>query len=89
MIDAVASMDESAGKVYVAVVNRNKEQPEPCSVLLDGFTITAARLHEYNFNDADNPDSISIRDGILDWSDDRLAWTFPPHSVSIIELDVK
>lgn len=94
-IDAAASYSEDKNKLYLAVVNRNAELAEKCSVQIDNFTIKSATAHEIHnngtncFNDFNNSDEVYIKNTVFDIDGNNFIYEFLPHSVSILEFDVE
>lgn len=94
-IDAIASYSEDRNKLYLAVVNRNGEKAEKCSVQINNFVIKAAKIHEICssgsecFNDLYKSDEVYLRDTVLEIDGNNFIYDFLPHSVSILELDIE
>jgi alpha-N-arabinofuranosidase len=94
-IDAIASYSEDFKKLYLAVVNRNKEKVDKCRVQIDNFVINAAKVHEICsngsecFNDLHKSDEVYLRDTVLKIDGNNFIYDFLPHSISILELDIE
>jgi alpha-N-arabinofuranosidase len=94
LIDAIASYSADRKKLYLAVINRNEEKSEKCTVKLDNFSVKAAGIHEICSNGTESSNSVShnnevyLRDSGLNIDGNIFIYDFLPHSISILELDV-
>lgn len=93
-IDAAASLEADGKKLYISVINRNKENSEECNILTDGFEVENMKVHEIHnnsyddYNDISSPDNVHIKHYNTTVSGKSFYYTFPPHSVTILELSV-
>jgi len=84
-IDASATINEKEGKLYLATVNRHRDQDIECHITLDGFTPNKeAKIFELN-----GP-NIRVCNGIKENVTKDIAkdftHTFPAHSARVIEI---
>jgi alpha-N-arabinofuranosidase len=92
-LDCSATLSEKRGKLYIATVNRHKEQDIKCQIELKGFTPRwEGKVHELNAhnvssaNDFDSPDNVKIIEKNISTAAKRFNYTFPAHSVTVLEL---
>lgn len=94
VVEAIATIDESAKHWAIALVNRHPTETVACSVnivgeLLNGSykatVLTGASPDAYN--DIANPDRVAPREQPLTFSKGMAS--LPPHSLTIIRIPVK
>jgi alpha-N-arabinofuranosidase len=95
-LDASASLNRGKDKLYIAVVNYHKEKEIECPIFLDGFSpSTQAKVYELNgpdvmaTNDFENLERVKIKNGMIKNAGLRFSYNFPPHSCTVIELNVR
>lgn len=95
-LDASVTLNRGKGKLYIAVVNYHKEKEIECPIFLEGLSpSTQAKVYELNgpdvmaTNDFENPERVKIKNGIIKNAGLRFSYNFPPHSCTVIELNVK
>jgi len=95
-LDASVSLNRGKDKLYIAAVNYHKEEDIECPIFLEGFSPSAeAKIYELSgpdvmaTNDFENPERIKIKIGMIKNAASRFNYSFPPHSCTVIELNVK
>ncbi len=95
-LDASASLNRGKDKLYIAAVNYHKEEEIECPIFLEGFSpSTQAKVYELSgpdvmaTNDFDNPERVKIKTGRIKNAGSKFNYSFPPHSCTVIELNVK
>ncbi|GAH37562.1 unnamed protein product [marine sediment metagenome] len=90
------SLNRGKDKLYIAAVNYHKEEDIECPIFLEGFSPSAeAKIYELSgpdvmaTNDFENPERIKIKIGMIKNAASRFNYSFPPHSCTVIELNVK
>jgi alpha-L-arabinofuranosidase len=95
VLDAVATIDESAKNVTIAVINRDREQAQTASLdFARALHITEGAVYEINGPDAYSensfaePNVVGIEEKALHVALDgqSLGYTFPAHSVTVLTL---
>ena len=92
-LDVSGTRDDDAKRISVAVVNRHRRDDITCEISVSGAEIgKEGRVHEINgesetaANGFDNPNEVQIVERALDGLGGRFTFTFPAHSVSVLEL---
>ncbi|TKJ47114.1 alpha-N-arabinofuranosidase, partial [Candidatus Aerophobetes bacterium Ae_b3a] len=95
-LDASVSLDRGKDKLYIAAVNYHKEEDIECPIFLGGLSPSAeAKVYELNgpdvmaVNDFENPEKVKIKTGMIKNAASKFKYSFPPHSCTVIELNVK
>jgi len=95
-LDASVSLNRGKDKLYIAAVNYHKEEDIECPIFLEGFSpSTQAKVYELSgpdvmaTNDFENPERIKIKTGMIKNAAPKFNYSFPPHSCTVIELNVK
>ncbi len=95
-LDASATLSRSKDKLYIATLNYHKEKEIECPIFLEGFSpSTQAKVYELNgpdvmaVNDFDSPERVKIKTGRIKNAASKFNYSFPPHSCTVIELNVK
>lgn len=94
MLDSVATLGSDRHNLYLAVVNRDESHDVSTRIRIRGWSpgSTAARIFELNgkgkvaANPFGNTENVNIRDKSLAVSGSSISYTFPAHSVTVIEL---
>jgi len=95
MLDSIATLSGDSHTLYVSVVNRDEDHDVKTRIRVRGWapgTGTVARVFELNGKDkvAANPfgstENVNIRAKSFSISGPAISYTFPPHSVTIVEL---
>ena len=94
-IDATATVDEDGGKLYLATVNRHRDQDAECRIALDGFTPKReARVFELNGPypmariEIGHADIVNVQEKTITGIGSDFRYVFPAHSATVIEMDV-
>lgn len=92
-LDCLATLDDKNGKLYLAVINRHKENDIECAIDLQGVRIRRnGKIHELNAeevtsaNDFDSPNSVMITEKKLGSVATDFHYAFPRHSVTVFEI---
>jgi alpha-N-arabinofuranosidase len=92
-LDAIATRSEDGRTLYVAVVNRAEGNAVRTNIRLNGWKVSPeARVYEINGNDknAANPfgssENVNIREKSWSPAGSEPSYSFPPHSVTVLEL---
>lgn len=95
-LDASVSLNRGKDKLYIVAVNYHKEKEIDCPIFLDGFSPSAeAKIYELNgpdvmaTNDFESPERVKIKNGMIKNAGPEFSYGFPPHSCTVIELNVK
>jgi len=95
-LDASTTLARNKDKLYIAAVNYHKEKEVECPIFLEGFSPSEeAKTYELNgpdvmaTNDFENSENIKIKTGIIKNAGSKFSYSFPPHSCTVIELNVK
>jgi alpha-N-arabinofuranosidase len=95
-IDSSATLSADRKKLYIATVNAFINKGEECKIRLRGISVKKkARIYELNgpdimaYNDAQNPNKVRIVEKKIDNADDVFTYEFPPHSATIMELQIQ
>ena len=93
-LDCLATINEKEGKLYLAVINRHREQNAECTISLCGFrTLKKGIIHELNAeqvtsaNDFDSPNNVRITEKELGLAAGDFSYVFPCHSVTMLEIN--
>jgi len=93
-LDASATLTED--KLYLAVVNYHKEKEIDCPIVLDGFSPSVeAKIYELNGPDVmatnyfENPERVKIKTAIIENAGPKFTYSFPPHSCTVVEFQIK
>jgi alpha-N-arabinofuranosidase len=95
LLDVTATTDPAGRELCVGVVNRSAEEALPTSIRLDGRSLVGA-LKAYEVNGADpttrnsfeQPDAVTVQTHDVQASGNFVAYTFPPHSVTLLRGQV-
>jgi alpha-L-arabinofuranosidase len=92
-LDAVATCDEAQQSWRLALVNRHPDQPLSCRMCFDGQPQTGTvSVHQLQgdspdaYNDIDNPERVHPESKNLTFEGGAV--TLPPHSVTILSLEL-
>ena len=95
---AVGSLELSASRsdsrVYLHVVNTDLHRSEALDLALDQTVIRSARVFEIApgdvaaYVDHERPNPFTPVERSVEVKDNRVSWTFPAASVSVLELDI-
>lgn len=92
-LDCLATFDEKNEKLYLAVINRHKDQDIECTVNLQGFkTLRKGKIYELNAqdvtsaNDFDSPNNVQIGQKKLASLAMPFDYVFIRHSVTVLEI---
>jgi len=95
-LDASVTLNRGKDKLYIAAVNYHKEKEIECPIFLEGFSpSTQAKVYELNgpdvmaTNDFENPEKVKIKTGMIKNAASKFSYSFPAHSCTVIELNVK
>jgi alpha-N-arabinofuranosidase len=93
LLDAQATLARDGRTLYLAVINYDPERAHPASLDLGGLRPgPGARVYELNGADAHTPASFEHPDvaGVTphDLPEGVAAYTFPPHSATVLEVPV-
>jgi len=92
-IDCSVTLLEESGNISLAVINRHKEKDIETKINIFGFTsqpngkifvLNAPNVTEAN--DFDKPNNVTIKEESISNADANFTYTFPAHSVTILEL---
>ena len=94
-LDCVATLAEAEGKLFVAVINRHRDEDIPCAIELEGFcprgsggVFELGADDVTSANDFDTPDNVQVVERELVGASSSMTYEFPRHSITIIELAV-
>jgi len=92
-LDCLATLDEEKAKLYLAVINRHKDQDMECAIDLQGLRVVGrGKVYvlngesEISANDFDIPNNVGITEKQLDSVTTHFSYVFPCHSVTLLEL---
>jgi len=92
-LDASATVSDDGRTLFLAVINRHDAEPITARIQVDGWTPNPAgkavwleAAHYMTENTFEQPDRITIRERPLDGAAPSMSYRFPPHSVTILEL---
>lgn len=92
-LDASATVSEDGGTLYLAVTNLHDSQPIETEISIEGWepkpdgkVIWLDGDHYMAENTFENPHRVAVREKAVTGAGPRTAHTFPPHSVTILEL---
>ncbi|HEY2015596.1 MAG TPA: alpha-L-arabinofuranosidase C-terminal domain-containing protein [Bryobacteraceae bacterium] len=91
-LDVVAALNDAGTKLTIFSVNRSLENAIPATLKLSGFTPVSARGQQltaaelYAVNDDAQPEAIAPQPVNVDAQGGEFHHTFPPRSVTVIEL---
>jgi alpha-L-arabinofuranosidase len=94
LLDVAASRDAEARRLTVSVVNREPRREIGTRIRLHGGTAAGLAVHEVNGDDPDavntfaDPSRVGVRSSRMDVSGGHLDLTFPPHSFTVLEVDL-
>lgn len=95
LLDAAATCDKDTREVTLAVVNRDRDQALTALIHLGGRQAAPGiRVYEVNgadpqiFNSFEQPRAVDIQARSLDLSGQRFEYTFPAHSLTLLELRI-
>jgi len=95
-LDCLATLDDKNGKLYLAVINRHKENDIECAMNLQGVKIRRnGKIYELNAeevtsaNDFDSPNNVKISEKKLTSAANRFNYVFPCHSVTLLEINAQ
>jgi alpha-N-arabinofuranosidase len=92
----VATIDEQRGKLYIATINRHKDQNIRGDVDLRDLDVNKTGIvRELNApdvtkaNDFDSPNEVAVREHSVTVVGPRFEYVFPAHSATLIELSLR
>jgi len=95
-VDATATMSEKGKKLFLSIINYNKDDDLECQIDLEEFEVLkSGRIYEYNApsidsrNDFDNPELVKIQEKNIDSLSNSFKFLLPKHSCSILEISLK
>ena len=94
VLDAVVSLSEDDKKLFIAVVNKSADKKEKCTISIDGFNVSAFKIHEIcadsvdSCNTIDKPNEVTIKERTGNLQGENACFEFPPYSITILEMDV-
>ncbi len=95
-LDCSVTRMEGNGNIAVAVINRHKDLAIETKINIKGFRpkkkskVYLLNAPEVNTaNDFDEPDNVKIELGSFDKIDNNFTYSFPAHSITLIELESK
>jgi alpha-N-arabinofuranosidase len=95
-LDCVATIDEQRGKLYIATINRHKDQNIRGDVDLRDLDVNKTGIvRELNApdvttaNDFDSPNEVAVREHSVTVVGPRFEYVFPAHSATLIELSLR
>ena len=95
-LDASVSLNRGKDKLYIAALNYHKEKEIECPIFLEGFSPSVeAKVYELSgpdvmaVNDFDDPEKVKIKTGMIKNAASKFNYSFPPHSCTVIELNVR
>ena len=91
-VDVSASLSDDRSALYVAVINRHRDEPAGLAVELDGFVpqpvantwVLSAEPGTMNTYGA--PHAVELEQGSFGGAARRFQYTFPPHAAVILEM---
>mgnify|MGYP001028987368 CR=1 FL=1 len=94
-VDSSATLSTDGRTLFIATVNAHKNEAIEAKVRLRDLSVRrAGRVFELNgphvmaSNNAENPNEVKITRKSMDNGDDSFFYEFPPHSATVIELQV-
>ncbi len=90
-----ASKDSQAGKIYLAVLNKNMDADITCAINLKNFipqgTLTVFELNgtQVEALNEDNPENVRVREKQLEINNASFSYIFPKHSLTFLEIEGK
>jgi alpha-N-arabinofuranosidase len=94
LLDVSATCNEAGRSLTLAVVNRDRDRPITASIQLADGAATAMRAYEVNgahpgvVNSFEHPDAVTVQEKPTDLGGEKLQYTFPAHSVTVLRLEV-
>ncbi|MFH0966023.1 MAG: alpha-L-arabinofuranosidase C-terminal domain-containing protein [Planctomycetota bacterium] len=95
-LDCSAALDESNGRLALAVVNRNRQQDITSDVSIEGRRVgRQARVFEINAdnetatNDWDAPERVVTVQRDLPGTGEHFSYRYPAHSVTLLEIPLQ
>jgi alpha-L-arabinofuranosidase len=95
VLDVAATRDQDARRLVLAVVNRAPQAAVHATVTIGGAAaggqVTTWRVDAQGpgaRNDFDRPDEVTVREERRALEADRLEEAFPPHSLTVLELEL-
>jgi alpha-L-arabinofuranosidase len=95
MLDASATRDAQGRELTIAVVNRDRDHAQATTLQLTSATkVTAAVAYEVNaespnaVNSFEHPHTIDVQERRLDLNGSDISYTFAPHSLTVLRLNL-
>lgn len=95
-IDATATMSADGRKLFLSMVNYNKDDDLECQIDLEDFEVSSdGKIYEYNApnidskNDFDNPELVKIHERKIDSLSNNFKFFLPKHSCTVFEVNLK
>ncbi len=95
MLDVTATCDAQGRELMVAVVNRDREHAQATTLqLTDASKITGGVAYEVNadspeaVNSFEQPRAVDVQEQRLDVSGQSISYTFAPHSLTLLRLQL-
>jgi alpha-N-arabinofuranosidase len=95
-IDSSATLSVDRKKLYIATVNAFMNKGEECKIRLRDISVKKkVRIYELNgpdimaYNDAQNPNRVGIMEKKINNANNIFTYEFPPHSATIMELQIQ
>ena len=92
-LDCLATLSEEKGKLYLAVINRHRDEDIECTIKLRDFrTLNEGEVYELNAedvmsaNDFDSPDNVRITKKKISSVATSFNYIFPRHSATVLEI---
>ncbi|MEM2936143.1 MAG: alpha-L-arabinofuranosidase C-terminal domain-containing protein [Candidatus Bathyarchaeia archaeon] len=92
-LDCSATLHKEGGTLYLAAINRHKDEAIKGKIELQAFKPERkGRVYELNAeevssaNDFDSPDKVKIVEKAINDVSNQFGYTFPAHSVTVLEL---
>ncbi len=95
-IDCVVTIDGKNSRLYLAVINRHKDKDIETTIKIKSYktkekctiyTLNAPKTN--SANDFDHPENVVIEESFCYNKGRDIVYTFPAHSINIIQLDKK
>jgi alpha-N-arabinofuranosidase len=94
LLDVVATRDEAATRLTLAVVNRDRETAHQVEIDIAGTGVSGGTAHEVNAadlgagNSFDSPNAVSVIERPIAASGHGWKYLFPAHSVSVLDIEL-
>jgi alpha-N-arabinofuranosidase len=95
LLDAVATCDATGRQLTVAVVNRDRDREHRATIqLVGGIARSGVNVAEVNgagpeaMNSFEHPGAVAVREWRADLGGSALEYVFPPHSITLLRLEM-